>query len=187
MKTHMKTIEEYKPCLRPFPRRLFMNVLSNAKKNTRAVCKTAKSRRQFVENLACFTPDTYQKFLQIGNDVTSLIMHLANHSDVDAIIPHMCCGFHLVLKRAKDTAEKMCTASGVTTGSQYFTNLVKSATSEAFDMMCPGIINANYCNDKLPDVVSNVRKIMKRYKNVKWEYSPAVAFLRVVDRMVEEE
>lgn len=184
MKTHLKTIEEYKPCLRPFPRRLFMNVLSNAKKNARAICSSPKTRREFVSNLACFTPETYPKILQIGNDVTSLILHLANHSDVDAIVPHMCCGFHLVLGRAKDTAEKLCNESGVTTGSEYFAQLVKSAVSEAFDMMCPGLIDANHCREKLPDVVDNVRKIWRRNRNKKWDVSPAVAFLRIIDRMI---
>ena len=187
MKTHMKTIEEYKPCLRPFPRRLFINVFNNAKKNSKNICSTPKKRREFVTNIGCFTPDTYSELLRIGNNITSLIMHLTNHSDIDDIIPHMCCGFHIVLKRAKEAAQEICSKRGISSGSEYFTNIVKSAIGEAFDMMCPGIISYDHCRNNLPRVVANVRRIMKRYSNVNWPYSPAVAFLKVIDRMVKED
>ena len=187
MKHHQKVIADYKPCLRAFPKQLFSIVLSNAKKNTKAVCTTANQRNELVNSLKCFTKDTYPELVQLGHHVTSLVEYLANMTNIDRMIPGMCCGYYILLADAKVKIDQLCSQQGVgQSGSEYFLGMIKSAVSDAVDMMCGSFSTIEQCTKKMPDLIQEINTVREETKDTKYNHTMVLPFLKVIDRIDTE-
>lgn len=187
MKDHIKTIGEYRPCLRAFPKQLFSMVLSNAKKNVKAVCGTTNNRNELINNMRCFTNETYPKFVQLGHDITSLVNYLSNITDIDNMIPGLCCGYQLIVLNARKTLERLCSQQGVgSSGPDYFLGLVQAAMSDAIDMMCGSYSNMETCEKKKPLLVQEIKTFQNSTDSAVYNYTMVIPFLRVIDRIDRE-
>ena len=121
---NIKVIEEYKPCLRTFPRHLFSIVLSDARKNSKRVCSTIENRIEAVENLKCVTNETFGQAAQVAHDITTFIKYVAKLNDTEEVIPSLCCGYHRLYEDAKNVVDKMCNDQGVgEKGTKYILDL----------------------------------------------------------------
>lgn len=183
----MKKIAEYKPCLKAFPRQLFGMVMFNSKKNLRSVCTTVEQRNELVKNLKCFTPETLSQLLQVTHDLTSLVEYLANMTNIDRIIPGMCCGYQVIIPDIKEKLDNLCSQNGIgESGSNYFLGIIKSALADAMDMLCGAYENLDQCNKKVPDIVAEFNLVRNTTVNMKYNHTAIVPFLRVVDRIDTE-
>ena len=187
MKEHIKTISDYRPCLRAFPKQLFSMVLANAKKNVKSICTTSKQRTQLVDNLKCFTNETWPEFVQLGYDITSLVDYLANLDNIDNIIPGLCCGYHLIMEVGREKISSLCSQQGVgSSGPEYFLGLVQAAMSDAIDMMCGAYATIDMCEKKNPDLVQEVKMAQNTTANNSYNHTMVIPFLKVIDRIDRE-
>ena len=159
-------------------------VMSNAKKNVKAVCTRPEQREELVKNINCFTNETLPDLLQITHDVTSLVEYLVNVTDIDRIIPSLCCGYQILVREIKPKVDELCTAQGVgESGTEYFLGLLKAAISDALDMMCGNYDTIDACNKKVPDVVEEFDMAMNSTRNKSYPYTAIVPFLKIIDRI----
>lgn len=186
-KKHIKIIAEYKPCLRAFPKQLFSMVMAQAKKQVKRVCSTADQRRELLKNFKCITKDNFRQGAQVGHDITSLVSYLANISDVDMIIPNLCCGYHLVIAESKILLDRLCIKEGMgSDASDYILGILRASVSDALDMMCSGYDTTEQCNKKSPGLVSELKLVLKRTKNTRYDHSALIPILKVIERIDTE-
>lgn len=187
MKGHLKTIGDYRPCLRAFPKQLFSMILQNAKKNVKTICATTKERNDFLDNMKCFTNETYPDFVQLGHDITSLVEYLSNMTDIDNMIPGLCCGYQMIMSNSREVLAKLCSQQGVgESGPNYFLGLVQAAMADAIDMMCGSYSTAEVCQKKKPLLVEELRAFQNSTTGVSYNYTLTIPFLRVIDRIDTE-
>lgn len=144
-------------------------------------------RKQLVENLKCFTKDTYHELVQLGHHVTSLVEYLANMTNIDNMIPGMCCGYYMSLAESKTKIDQLCGDQGVgSSGTEYFLGMIKSAVADAVDMMCGSYPTIKVCEEKSPELVAELTTVMNETRDTKYNYTMVLPFLKVIDRIDTE-
>lgn len=187
MKSHLKSMGDYRPCLRSFPKQLFSMVLSNAKKNVKSICATSNQRNEFLNNMKCFTDETFPEFVQLGHDITSLVEYLSNMTNIDDMIPGLCCGYQMIMSNSRQVLEKLCNQQGVgESGPNYFLGLVQAAMSDAIDMMCGSYTTSEVCQKKKPLLVEELKSFQNSTTGVRYNYTMTIPFLKVIDRIDSE-
>jgi hypothetical protein len=152
----MKEAQEYRPCLKAFPRTIFNIILTNVKKAFKRFCLNPESMRLAVSHVKCLDNETRPGFLDIGDKVTTLLYHVSNMTDIDQVIPGVCCGANHLLIYCKEDIEKMCKSRARDDTDEFFINLVKSLLSDALDLMCGKFSSPKDCRAGAPDVYDNL-------------------------------
>lgn len=183
----LKITNDYKPCLRAFPRQLYSIVLSQARRKAKSVCATKESRTELIDSLKCITNDTFKDAAQIGHDITSFVNYLVSIPDINKVIPSLCCGYHIVEANAKAIVDHLCTDQGVgESGSKYLISLIKSTISDALDMMCGGYSTMEICESKVPILLEDIKIAQNNTFGMIYNHSAVVPILKMINRIDTE-
>ena len=156
----------------------------NAKKNVKSMCTTPAQRKDLVRNLGCFTNETITELVAMSHQITTLVEYLANMTDLNRIIPGLCCGYHIFLSEIRPQIDNYCKQQDIgVEGTNYFLGLVKSSMADALDMLCGAYESVEQCDKKVPDVVEEIHFARNQTQNVAYNYTAVVPFLKVIQRI----
>lgn len=185
----IKLWTEYKPCLRPFPRQLYSIVLSSARRQSKKICLSKESRVEVVDALKCVSSsnESFSDAQQIGHQITSFVTYLVNISDINHVIPSLCCGYRVMLNHAIDTLNDMCGRQHVDDEkSKYLVAMIENILSDAIDMMCSTYQTIEICHEKVPRLMYDMEMNMNETLNVTYNYSAVVPILDMINRIDAE-
>lgn len=175
----------YRPCLPPFPRTILNIVMNNLRKAYKRFCLDAASMQLALKHLKCLDKDTKADFIDIGDKITSMLYHASNMSDLDKVIPGLCCGANHLLVECKEDLEKMCKSRAMDDTDEFMIDFVKSILSDALDLMCGKFSSPKECHTLAPDLYQGIlESIAQRRRHETSMIIPLLGIIRKLDGTV---
>lgn len=131
--------------------------------------------------MSCFDQKSLREVGLETNKITAALHHVATIKKIDDMIPSLCCGYHEVISQATRLIDRMCIKKTGVKTSQYFIGIIQSAMSDSIDMICGAYGSIGVCEQKIPEVLKEVRAIIN--ENRVYNHTAVIPLLDLVARI----
>lgn len=180
----LKTVSNFKPCLKNFQRTVFGIMVVNMKKVAKTTCNSDVDLQKAVTHSKCFTPNNVVALYEIANKFTIVVEHAYTRNSTSRMLNALCCGYHETVNRFSSEMNELCKNQSVGAGT-FIESLVRGVTSESIDMMCSQYPNVDACAQKSPQVLKNVRKALSLNSPL-YSYTPFTSFVKIIAKLDED-
>lgn len=113
--------------------------------------------------------------------VTSFANYASELEDVDHIIPAVCCGRGLVKQQCLELVDDLCRQKTGPDTSAYIVDIVYSAFSDIFDLMCGKFKDESSCQKHAPQLYSDLKVALNNV--VKYNHTLSIPLMKIIQRL----
>lgn len=133
-------------------------------------------------HLRCLSEENKQEMLRISASITAAIDFAASRSNLDEIIPALCCGTHDALLFVENRITQMCrNKTGPLTG-KHFVRVAYTTASDAVDMLCGQYQSITQCKIKEPILTQQVSAVIHSPSN-KYTMTPLIPLMKLLNKL----
>jgi len=157
----VKCVASRRNCYQGFARQLYDIVMKNFKKFVQLECKNEQSRQGVLDTFSCVGDDEKGVIRDLLTEMTMKIQFASNQTDLDKMIPAICCVYHNSQMRARAIISNACEAKGRTiNGDNFYNRILAQALSDAADLICGQKYNSlASCESNFPESITEMAKI----------------------------
>lgn len=177
----MKQVQAYRSCLPPFPKTIFNVIFASLKKAYKPFCFDLPTMNLALDHLKCIDKETKPYMVDVVDKVTALLNHIGNLSDINQVIPGLCCGTNHFLVEVRDEFDRICKPKSRGDTGEFITNNVKTILSDALDIMCGKFSTTKKCRSIVPELFDGILQAMENRK--KAETTVIVPVLNIIEKL----
>ena len=187
IKSEVQCVNEFKPCLKLFPRTIFNMIMQNVKSRViKNLCDTESGKKEFIKHMSCFDPTNIVILHQIVNNLTVIVDHVATKSSDELIIPSLCCGYFKIQEDGLRILNNLCSNRTGADTAKFAMSLMRSVVADAVDLGCGRYSSKKSCDQYLPEVMKTLGEITDPQPNEPFAmrpYTAIIPMLTVADRL----
>ena len=147
----------------------------------KSVCLDDEKLTQAYSHVKCMDKDTKQGLAYTVTVITSFANFVSKLEDVDEIIPAICCGNKNVTDQCYKIIDDLCLHRTGPATARYIVNIVYSAFSEVFDMMCSKFPDDNACQKHAPRMYSELKNALANVIN--YNHTLTIPFIKIIRKL----
>ena len=179
--TWIKEAMSYRPCLKSFPKTIFGLVIANVKKAYKTFCLNPAQMDVALKHLKCLDNSTKSEWIDIGDKITSMLYSVSDMSNINEVIPGLCCGANHLLIECKEDLKKLCASKAYSDSDEFFISFVRTLLADTLDVMCGKFGTPQKCRKEAPIVYDAVLEQISRRK--KYSTTLIVPLLQVIQKL----
>jgi hypothetical protein len=149
------------------------------------VCKDSATVKKSYRHSKCINPVTYSELAELRNKVNNVLGYAANVTDIDEVIPSICCGIYTLIGKVKSEMTKTCTRRrlGLPDTPDFIVNLIEVSLGDMMDLMCGKFKTIKDCETHASTSMKAVDEILNQEKQREADHSPILPLIAIVQRL----